>query len=157
MTLETIAASEIEVLTTLRQRVQELSGKISEDKFFQIPTGFNNSIAWNVGHIFVTQQLLCYKLSGLPMQVTDELADMLKKGSSPADWTRPLSREELTEPLVSLAAQFQEDYHSGRFKEFTPYTTSAGIELKSLKMAFSFNLFHEGLHLGYIMAQLRSL
>ena len=49
MTLETIAASEIEVLTTLRQRVQELSGKISEDKFFQIPTGFNNSIAWNVG------------------------------------------------------------------------------------------------------------
>jgi hypothetical protein len=29
-----------------------------------VPDGFNNSIAWNIAHILVTQQLLHYKLSG---------------------------------------------------------------------------------------------
>ena len=47
----------------------------------KVPAGFNNNIIWNIGHIIVTQQLLVYKLSGLPMIVTDEMVEKYRKGT----------------------------------------------------------------------------
>jgi hypothetical protein len=41
----------------------------------KVPRGFNNNIIWNIAHVIVTQQILVYKLSGLPMIVTDEMVE----------------------------------------------------------------------------------
>ncbi|MGY8908452.1 MAG: DinB family protein, partial [Flavobacteriales bacterium] len=43
---------------------KELEG-LTLDQIHKIPEGFKNSIAWNVAHLVVTQQVLHYKLSGL--------------------------------------------------------------------------------------------
>ncbi len=49
------------------------------------------------------------------------------------------------------------DYDSDFFSDYTPYTTSFGMDLKSIQDAIIFNNMHESLHYGYIMAQKRAI
>jgi hypothetical protein len=48
-----------------------------------IPQGHNNNLIWNIAHIIVVQQMLVYKLSGLPMKISDTLVEKYKKGTKP--------------------------------------------------------------------------
>ena len=54
--------------------------------------------------------------------------------------------------LFSTLEKTKIDYEKGKFKNFTPYTTSLKITLSSFEEAISFNAFHEGIHLGYILS-----
>jgi len=63
----------LEVLSNTRKFYNKFLEKTSLDDLNKIPQGFNNNIIWNIGHIVVTQQLLAYKLSGLPMMVSDSM------------------------------------------------------------------------------------
>ena len=147
----------IQTFVQMRGRIRAFAESISAEDAAKIPTGFNNNIAWNIGHISVTQQLLCYRLSGLPLAVDDAWVEMFGKGSKPADWTDPPEYSSLFAPLTELAAKFETDYREGIFKEFQPYKTSAGIELNTIDEAVTFNNLHEGIHLGYAMALRRAL
>jgi len=117
-----------------------------------VPKGFNNNIAWNVAHLVVTQQLLCYKLSGLPCAVSDEMIAAYKKGTSPSKEISSEEFEEVKKLFVSLPVRFEEDYDAGLFKAYNEYTTSVGVTLSDIETACSFNLFHEGIHLGVLLA-----
>ena len=46
---------------------------LSIEQLNAIPEGFKNNIAWNIAHLVVTQQLLCYRLSGVPCLISDEM------------------------------------------------------------------------------------
>lgn len=123
----------------------------------KVPEKFNNNLIWNIAHLVVTQQLLTYSLSGLPMQISDELVNKYKKGSKVAG---NVSQEEINEIkglLFSTIEQTKEDYENGVFNSFQPYTTSTNSTLKSFEEAMEFNNFHEGIHLGYILALKKSL
>jgi hypothetical protein len=115
------------------------------------PKGYNNSLIWNAAHSLVTLQLLAYKLSGLEMHVSDELANMYRKGTQ-ATTEKNIDLIELKGLLISTALQLKNDYESGIFKNYSAYTTSYGITLNSIDEVISFNNLHEGLHLGYMMA-----
>ena len=109
----------------------------------KIPEKFNNNLIWNIAHLVVTQQLLTYSLSGLPMQISDELVNKYKKGSKVAG---NVSQEEINEIkglLFSTIEQTKEDYENGVFNSFQPYTTSTNSTLKSFEEAMEFNNFHD--------------
>ena len=59
--------------------------------------------------------------------------------------------------LLSTIEQTKVDYENGVFKNYTPYTTSLDVTLTTIEEAMSFNTFHEGIHLGYILAMKNSL
>jgi hypothetical protein len=125
---------------------------LSIEQLNKIPDGFNNNIAWNIAHLVVTQQLLCYKMSGLPCLVSDEMIAMYKKGSVP---TKSITQEEfneIVELFISLAIKFEEDYKNRIFQTYNEYTTSVNVTLVDIKSAATFNLFHEGIHLGVLLA-----
>ena len=126
---------------------EDFTEAIERDK---IPDGFNNNLLWNFGHCVVTQQLLCYKLSGLEMQIETDLIEQLCKATSPKDWTTPPDIQVLRELAISLPEKLAFDYADGRFKEFKPYETSAGVTLSCVEDAIEFNNFHEGIHVGYV-------
>ena len=65
--------------------------------------------------------------------------------------------EDLGYLLTETSKIMVKDYDSDFFTEYTPYTTSLGIDLKSIQDAIIFNNIHEGLHYGYILAQRRAL
>lgn len=124
----------------------------------KIPQGYNNNILWNIGHIIVTEQLLVYKLSGLPMLVNDAQVAKYMKGTRPDTKATQKDVEELKGLLFSTIKKTEEDYTNGRFTSFQEYVLSTtGNTLTKVEEAINFNLFHEGIHLGYIMAMVKTL
>lgn len=123
-----------------------------------IPKGFNNNIIWNIGHVVVIQQLLAYKLSGLPITISDELVEKYKKDSKPEGDATQEDVDEIKALLLSTIEKTKEDYSNGVFKNYNAYTVSTtGNTLTNIDEAFQFILLHEGIHLGYVMALIRAI
>ncbi len=141
--------------TTLRQIRKNILSVIEaydNEQLNYIPEGFNNNLIWNLGHVIITQQLLCYKLSNLQVNVNPDLVDRYRKGSKPEG---PVSDEEIE--LIkgytfSTVDKMEADYKAGLFKEYKEYSTSFGLTLSNSEQAMEFNNAHEGMHLGFVLA-----
>lgn len=123
----------------------------------KVPEGFNNSIVWNIAHTIVTQQLLVYNLSGLPMLVSNDMVEVYRKGTKTE---RSLSQDEvdtIKNMLFSTIEKTKDDYNSNLFKSYKAYTVSTKSKLTTVEEAIEFNNFHEGIHFGYILALRKSL
>ena len=148
----------LEVLSNTGRFFKKYLENLSLEDLNKIPEGFNNNIIWNVGHILVTQQLLVYKLSGLPMMVSDTLIAKYMKDTKPEGFINQQEVDEIKELLFSTIEKTKEDFNNGLFKNFKEYTVSTtGNTLTTIDEAFQFILFHEGMHLGYVMALLRGV
>lgn len=124
----------------------------------KIPEGFNNNIIWNIGHIVVTAQLLAYKLSGLPMQISDDLVSKYRKDTKPDGPVSKAEVDEIKALLFSTIKQLESDYKKGVFKSYNAYTVSTtGNTLTNIDEALQFILFHEAMHLGYVLALVRAV
>jgi hypothetical protein len=143
---------QFEILKTIRQNFLKLVEEPSVEQLNFVPSGFNNNIVWNLGHIVVTQQLLQYKLSNVEVKVSDELIQRFRKGTKPEAEVSKQEIDDLKSLLVQNVAILIEDYQKGIFKEYSVYQTSFGVELKNIEDAVAFNNAHETLHLGYAMA-----
>ena len=132
--------------------------KLSLEDLNKIPKGFKNNIIWNIGHIVVTEQLLLYRLSGLPTMVSEEMIEKYKKETKPEGLVTQTEVDEISELLFSTIKKTQEDYNNNKFVNYQEYTVSTtGSTLKNIDDAINFALFHEGMHLGYILALKKSL
>ena len=107
---------------------------------------------WNLAHVVVTQQKLVYGLSGHALNIEESWVERYQKGTFPASVPTAEEVEGLKELLFSTLEQTEKDYAAGVFTEFNTYMTSAKVELNSVEDAITFNLFHEGLHLGSLLA-----
>lgn len=149
--------TQINILKATRQNILKAIDGLSLEALNTIPKGFNNNIIWNATHVVVTQQLLCYKLSGNKMRVSDEIVSAYKKGSTP---TGPVSAEHVAQTIAWLSESIdwlEEDLDSEIFTAYKPYPTSFGFTLSSIEDAVTFNNVHEGMHLGWIGAIKKSL
>ncbi|MGH1386134.1 DinB family protein [Kordia sp.] len=117
-----------------------------------VPAGFSNNIIWNIGHIVVIQQLLVYKLSGLPMHISDELVSKYRNKTKPEGDVTQQEVDEIYGLLDSLLVKTEEDLTAEVFKNYTEYTLSLGTTLSNVHEAIEFNNIHEGIHYGYILA-----
>ena len=129
----------------------------SLEQLNKVPKGFSNNIIWNIAHTIVTQQLLVYKFSGLPSVLSDEMIETYRKGTKTE---RDLTQAEVNEVkglLFSTIEKTKEDYNSKLFKMYNEYTVSTKSTLTNVEEAIDFNNFHEGIHLGYILALKKSI
>lgn len=140
-----------DTLLKSRELTLKVIDNLSIDQLNEIPEGFKNNVAWNVAHLVVTQQLLCYKFSGLDCLVSNELIENFKKGTSPSYNISQEEFEVIKKQLLALPVQLDEDYQKGIFKNYNSYTTSVNVTLESIDDAIDFNLLHEGIHLGIIL------
>ncbi len=140
-----------------RKTLEKMLDHYSLEELNKVPEGFTNNLIWNIAHVVVTQQLLVYKLSGLPMMIDDEMVDTFKKGTKTEGVVTQSEVDKVKSLLFSTLDQTEKDLKAGIFKGFKEYPTSTGFVLKSTEDAINFNNYHEGLHLGYIMALRKSL
>jgi hypothetical protein len=129
----------------------------SLDQLNVVPKGYRNSIYWNIAHVVVTQQLLVYKLSDVPMLIDADLVDAYRKGTKTEHDVTQQEVNHLKTLLFSTIEQTQKDYNSGTFKTYNQYTVSTKSTLTCVEEAIEFNNFHEGIHLGYILAMKNSI
>jgi formate dehydrogenase maturation protein FdhE len=141
-----------EITRTSRKIVSQFLDNYSLEQLNKIPEGFKNNLIWNIAHIVVTQQLLVYKFSGLPMMVSDELVQKYMKGTKPELDASQDEVDEIKSLLSKTVDQTKEDYDNGIFKNYQEYATSTGFVLSNVEDAMVFNNFHEGLHIGILMS-----
>lgn len=131
--------------------------QFSLDKLNKIPDGFSNNLIWNIAHVIVTQQLLVYGNSQLPMLVSDEMVAKYRKGTKAEHDVNQEEVNEIRSLLFSTLEKTQDDYFNGHFKNYIEYTVSTKSTLTNVEEALEFNNFHEGIHLGYILALKKSI
>ena len=129
----------------------------SLEELNKVPEGFSNNIIWNIAHTIVTQQLLVYKLSGLPMVVSDDMVESYKKGTKTENNLSQAEVDAIKGMLFSTIEKTKEDYANKIFQAYNQYTVTTKSTLSNVEEAIEFNNFHEGIHLGYILALRKSL
>jgi len=141
------------ILIQNRKFLYAILRKTRTEDLFVIPEGFRNHLYWNIAHVVVTQQLITYGLSDLPLKVPPDWVERYAKGTVPDNEAVPDSEiTQLEELLLTTIEQTREDFRNGIFKTYKAYTTSTGVRLGSLEEALAFNVYHEGLHLGAVLA-----
>lgn len=126
----------------------------SLEQLNKIPEGFSNNLIWNIGHIVVVQQLLVYKLSGLPMMISDAMVEKYRKGTKPEAEVTQQEVDEIKQVLFATLEQSKTDFANGIFKGYSEFTTMTGFAIRDAKEAMEFNNYHEAIHTG-IMMQIR--
>lgn len=130
---------------------------LSLSELNKVPDGFNNNIIWNIAHVIVTQQLLVYNLSGLPTIVSKEMIDSFRKGTRPLRDLNQAEVDAISNLLFSTIEKTKDDYDSKLFQTYNQYTVTTKNTISNVEEAIEFNNFHEGIHLGYILALRKSI
>ena len=143
---------EIEIIKLPRQRILDEISHFSVEQLNKVPTGFNNNIIWNLGHMIAAQQGICYKRAGLDVRVDEGFFNTYKSGTKPEGFVDAAGVEEIKKMLFTTLEQLEVDYNNGVITNYTSFVTPYNITLSSIDEALVFLPFHEGLHIGYIMS-----
>jgi len=144
---------QFEILKANRTIILNILDDLTLTQVNRIPDGFRNNIIWNAAHLIVTQQLLYYKLSGIAIGISDEMVFDYQKDTAPKKEITLKEFEIIKKQLINLVDTSKGDYTNGVFSNYAGYQPStAKVYLKTIEDAIQFNNFHEGMHLGYILA-----
>ncbi|WP_316572560.1 DinB family protein [Neobacillus sp. YIM B06451] len=122
---------------------------LSEEASNTVPTGFNNNILWNLGHIYLDQLLWIKHLTKEPIGIPEGFNEWFGFGTSPANWaSQPPSLEELKQLLARQPEWIKETY-GDRLDETFPETESG---MQTIAQVLVRTIYHEGIHLGAIIA-----
>lgn len=142
----------IETIKETRLNLLKFVDDLTVDQLNEVPQGFNNNIIWNLGHVAAALLGVCYLRAGLKTRIDEAFYLRYKPDTKPEGYIDGSEVEKIKSLLFSTLGQFETDYRENLFVNYTAWTTRYGVELKDINDAVQFLLFHEGLHLGYVMA-----
>jgi len=131
----------ISFLTSIRTATLREIQDLSADQLNAIPTGFNNNIIWNAGHLVASEQRMLYSRSGQTPLVSSEFFDKYQKGTRPKGSIDEKEIEEIKKLLIYSIEKFEKDYKSNLFTNYESWTTSYGNTISSLDDAIAFYPF----------------
>ena len=143
---------QLHLIRKTREHFLDLMNGLSLEALNTIPDPFKNNIIWNFGHILVSQQILCYRMSGLEMKIDPLLVERYRKGSKPEAAVTEAEVDQLKAYAFPMIDQLERDVQNGMFKNFNSYTTSMGVVLNSVEDAVAYDAMHESMHYGYALA-----
>jgi hypothetical protein len=117
-----------------------------------VPEGFKNNVAWNFGHIIVSQQTLCYARAGVPLLIDQAYIDKYQKGTKPEGFIGEEEINILKTFLFSLIDTQQKDCEENKFSGYQGFTTQYGVTLNSINDAVPYVATHDALHFGFSKA-----
>jgi hypothetical protein len=146
--------TEFKITSTSREIYNRYFESFTLEQLNKIPDGCSNNLIWNIGHIMVSQQILVYTGAGLPVNVSEELIALYRRGSRPERDVTQAEADAVKALLFSTIEKTEDDYRNGIFTTYNARKSELGFDLSSVEDAIAFNNYHEGIHLG-IMMQIR--
>lgn len=149
----------IDIMRGARRFIVNLINGISIEKLNEIPEGFNNNLAWNIGHVVATQQVFCYRNAGAKPLIEDAIIDKYKTGTRPEGFIDEREFKQLLQYLATTIDQFEKDATTDMFADYKAldFKSYPGLRVENISDAAQFVSFHDGLHVGYCMALKRAL
>ncbi|MBE9602467.1 DinB family protein [Pedobacter sp. MC2016-24] len=138
----------LNIIKQTRTNFIQLLNNSTLEELNAVPSGFNNNIIWNFGHIISSQQLLCYRLAGLPMMIKQEYILQFQKGTRPEQFVGAEEVQDLKELMLTTIDQLAEDLKQNVFVNYHAFTTEFGVRLNSTAEAVQFFGIHDGYHYG---------
>lgn len=144
----------IDKILKIRRYLLEQIADVSVEQLNKIPEGFNNNMIWNMGHLIVAQQGLCYMRANQSPVISKEFLAAFTTNTKP---DREFTAEEIAEVkalFTSTIEQFASDYSKAIFTDYTPSPNISrvyGIDLNTVDDAIEFITYHEGYHIGVVM------
>jgi hypothetical protein len=142
----------IDIIQKPRVNLFKLIEGLSIEQLNLVPPGFNNNIIWNLGHMVAAQQGVCYSRAGLKTIVSDDFFHAYKPGTKPEKFVDAAELQLITDLAFSTLVQLETDHANNIFENYTPWTTRYGAELHNIDEAIAFIPFHDGFHMGYVLA-----
>lgn len=149
----------LNIIKGARSFIANLIEEFSVEQLNEIPVGFNNNLLWNFGHIISVQQGLCYLSSNEQPVVESDLITKYKSGSKPEGLIDVEEYDKLKSYLLTTIDRLAEDKKKGLFTNYNGFglKSYADLRIENIDDAVKFVAFHDGLHLGYMMALKRVL
>lgn len=148
---------EIERLKKTRIFLLDLIKDLTTEQLNEIPNGFNNNIVWNLGHLIASQQGLCYTRAGIDPVVEAQLILHFKEQTKPDTFFSEEEIVRIKNASVSVLERLDEDYNKNIFSNYEAFNTRYDVVISNIDDAIDFLLFHEGLHMGYVMAMKKTI
>lgn len=139
-----------EVIRAGRKALLRLVEDLTTEQMNKIPTGFNNNLAWQIGHLVVSQQVLCYKLSNNELVIDPALVDKYRNGTKPENFISAEEIKQLKAYLLNTIDQLEKDLSADKFKNYNAYAPSTYkiYTIEKIEDAIKFIVSHDGLHYG---------
>lgn len=135
-------------LKSYREHISYLLDDLSEQTAEVIPTGFNNNIRWNAGHIYLDQYKWIEHLTKEKTEVPEDYLTWFGYGTSPLNFTNETpTLEELKILLKNQPERIKELYGHRLEEEFPP--TEMGMF--TIEQVLIRTIFHEGMHIQSII------
>ena len=122
------------------------------------PPGFNNTIRWNVGHVYVNTEMLTQKAIPDYKIVHPEWVPLFVPGTKPSDWDlEPPTADELVSALQEQPERIKAVLDQNLSNNLL-VSMSIGklLEMNTVEALVQFMVWHEGVHAGIIHALNRS-
>ncbi|MDN4606213.1 DinB family protein [Sporosarcina highlanderae] len=152
----------METIAQLKFARMYTMGRLSqtkEDTWDKQPTGFNNTIRWNVGHLYISMEQFAAKALPDYEPRHSEWDTFFGMGTSPAEWEgQAPSQEELEVALQEQLPRVLEALE-GKLDDVMPEPLKIGdmLTMGTVDAVMQFALWHEGLHAGVIHALNRAI
>ena len=143
--------TEFKITRKSRELYANLLENYSLEQLNKIPDGWNNNLMWHIGHIMVSQQVLVYRGSGLPLNVSEEFVTMYGRGTKPERDVTQQEVDEMKSLLFSTIQKTEEDYRNGIFTTYNQRKSEMGYDLSTTEDGIAFNNNHEGIHMGMVI------
>lgn len=142
----------IEQLKFARMYTMGRISQVKEDAWDKQPAGFNNTIRWNIGHIYCSLENFTTTIMPSYEPQHTEWNVLFERGTSPAKWVGQIPSDE--ELLGALQEQMPRVVESleGKLGDVLPEPLKIGdmLTMGTVDAVIQFALWHEGLHAGVI-------
>lgn len=132
---------------------------IDEETADRIPSGFNNSIRWHLGHIYVAQENIALRHAGIEPNIPSQYKKLFEGGTKPSEWKlTPPALSELKDYLSTQPERIKTCLE-GKLDQpiVLPFAIPGIVEFKTIGETLNFSLYHEGQHTGFIKALKKAL
>lgn len=144
--------TQIEIIRKARSFVLGIVNDMSDDQLNKIPPGYKNNIIWNMGHLIASQQDVCYIRSNVQIVVDEGYIKLFKSDTKPQGIISSEAIDTIKKLLLPTIDRLESDYKQHMLTSFKPFKTKYGVGLQTIDDAINYLAFHEGIHVGYIMA-----